>query len=53
MEKPEKISDSDHSPSENGKHVEGGAPVNIINLHDPDEGLSEEERKKIVSDISF
>lgn len=52
MEKTEpKISDSDdaRSPSDNEKHVEGGAPVAVVTIPDPDEGLSEEERKAIVS----
>ncbi|KIW96576.1 uncharacterized protein Z519_01967 [Cladophialophora bantiana CBS 173.52] len=44
-----KISDSDdaRSPSENEKHVEGGVPVDVVTTPDPDEGLSEEERKHI------
>ncbi|KAJ9602428.1 hypothetical protein H2200_012970 [Cladophialophora chaetospira] len=50
MDKAEpKISDSDdaRSPSDNEKHVDGGAPVAVANIPDPDEGLSEEARKKI------
>ncbi|KAH0836259.1 hypothetical protein AYO21_10219 [Fonsecaea monophora] len=50
MEKTDpKVSDSDdaRSPSENEKHVESGVPVDVIAVPDPDEGLSEEERKRI------
>jgi hypothetical protein len=56
MEKTDpKISDSDDArvPSENEKHIEGEQPVDILNIPDPDEGLSEEERKKIVGDDSI
>ena len=56
MEKAElKHSDSDeaHSPPGFDKHTEGGAPVDLINIPDPDEGLSEEERKKIVSNATL
>ncbi|KIW72636.1 hypothetical protein PV04_00816 [Phialophora macrospora] len=44
-----KVSDSDdgRAPSENEKHIEGEQPVHVLELPDPDEGLSEEERKKI------
>jgi hypothetical protein len=52
MDKTEpKISDSDdaRSPSDNEKHVKNELPVDIVDIPDPDEGLSEEERKKIVS----
>ncbi|OAP62488.1 hypothetical protein AYL99_04693 [Fonsecaea erecta] len=44
-----KISDSDDAryPSENEKHIEGGVPVAVAAVPDPDEGLSEEERKRI------
>ncbi|KIX00159.1 uncharacterized protein Z518_10296 [Rhinocladiella mackenziei CBS 650.93] len=50
MEKPDvKLSDSDdgQSPSDNEKHPESGAPVPILDIPDPDEGLSEEERRRI------
>ena len=53
MEKTDpKTSDSDDGPlpSVTEKHVEAGAPVDTIDLPpDPDEGLTEEERKRIVS----
>jgi hypothetical protein len=35
-------------PSDNEKHLEDGAPVTILDIPDPDEGLSEEEKKQIV-----
>jgi hypothetical protein len=41
-------SPSDRSPSINGKHYEDGAHVPVIDVPDPDEGLTDEERKKIV-----
>ena len=54
MEKTDpKNSDSDDGrfPSDTEKHVEGSVPVDGVEVPpDPDEGLSEEERKKIVSD---
>ncbi|KAK5272994.1 hypothetical protein LTR99_002388 [Exophiala xenobiotica] len=40
-------SPSDRSPSINGKHYEDGAHVPVIDVPDPDEGLTDEERKKI------
>jgi hypothetical protein len=45
-----KISDSDdaRSPSDHEKHIEAKVPVDVIDVDDPDAGLSEEERKKIV-----
>lgn len=39
---------SDRSPSTDEKLYENGAPVAVIDVPDPDEGLSDEERKKIV-----
>lgn len=42
-------SDNGQTPSENEKlHIENGVPVPIIDVLDPDEHLSEEERKRIV-----
>ena len=41
-------SDDAHSPSENEKHVGNGMPFHVDTVPDPDEGLSEEERKAIV-----
>lgn len=46
-------SDSDEArapPPGSEKHFEGEAPVAIVGIPDPDEGLSEEERKRIVSE---
>ncbi|KAG9785674.1 pantothenate transporter liz1, partial [Aureobasidium melanogenum] len=41
-------SDNGQTPSENEKlHIENGVPVPIIDVPDPDEHLSEEERKRI------
>ena len=40
--------DQGQSPLESEKRLENGAPVAVPNLADPDEGLSEEERRKIV-----
>lgn len=39
---------SDRSPSTDEKLFENGAPIAVVDIPDPDEGLSEEERKKIV-----
>ncbi|KAI1614587.1 retrograde regulation protein 2 [Exophiala viscosa] len=50
MDKPtEKPSEFDHSqsPLESEKRLENGAPVAVLNIADPDEGLSEEERRHI------
>ncbi|KIW42401.1 uncharacterized protein PV06_05956 [Exophiala oligosperma] len=38
---------SDRSPSTDEKLFENGAPIAVVDIPDPDEGLSEEERKKI------
>ncbi len=35
-------------PSDSEKQLEDGVPVAVLNIPDPDEGLSEEERKRIV-----
>ena len=52
MEKTDpKRSESDDGafPSDTEKHVKAGAPAGVIDLPpDPDEGLTEEERKRIV-----
>jgi hypothetical protein len=57
MEKPEatKHSDSDdgHTRHSLEKDDISGAPVGIVNLRDPDEGASEEERKAIVCGQTF
>ena len=50
-EAPRRSSSEDaHSPSNAEKQVED-APVAILDIPDPDEGLTEEERKAIVSRI--
>ncbi len=41
-------SPSDRSPSMTEKHYEDGVQVPVIDIPDPDEGLTDEERKKIV-----
>lgn len=48
MEKNTTDSDNGPSPSDTEKHVENGVPVDVAYLPDPDEGLTEEERKRIV-----
>ncbi len=42
------------SESDDGaeKHIDDAVPVAVIVLPDPDEGLSEEERKRIVCECS-
>lgn len=53
MEKAEETrrssSEDAHSPSNAEKQVEEAAPVAVLDIPDPDEGLSEAERKAIVS----
>jgi len=42
-----------HLPSDTEKHIDADAPVGIIDLPpDPDEALTEEERKRIVSETT-
>ena len=50
-----KISDSDEgrSPSDNEKLAEREMLADVVNIPDPDVGLSEKERKAIVRDVNW
>ena len=45
--------DQGQSPLESEKRLENGAPVAVLNIPDPDEGLSEEERRQVVRPMCY